>query len=1139
MNGRQALAGIALLLVLMLTGCKQLPRQGSTEYDEAVAAFYTGVAAIQVGEDERAERALSRVAELAPDEPAAIANLAIIAFQQRRLDDAARLVERARGKASDNASILMLAALVERARNRLDPAIDHLRRAPDPRARFLLGQMLEQRAVSNDVAESRRLLDTMLAVDSANLFLLVATARHAARHADRAALERALVRLAGHAAGWPESFRTQLERVRAAAGPLSDAGTELTVLAASLESLPAYARERDALTISEQQPDIVLTEFLRLRTPSPRPPAPDLELRYETRRVEAASGDWLEAQPIWLGSAASARVALLGPRALWLAADSSAAQNIAVPNAASAESLVDMAALDFNHDFRIDLALVGGGGVRILRQEAGGGFVDIDPASIPRPARTRAYTGAWAADTDLDGDVDLVVSPRGAPPLVLRNLGDGTFAEQQPFDDRIVDASDFVWGDLDDDGDPDAVFLDAGGRLHMFANPRQDQPRFVRRSVPNATGSAHAIALGDPNADGKFDLMVLHGAGVVTRAWLTADAWQMQEIARWQEFTPDPAGARLFIADLDNNAALDVIASAAGRSHVWLGDSAYALVSHQTLPVTVTAVADLTGGGRVELLGIDSRGQAVRLSGRFTRDYYGLTVAPRATAQPGDRRINTFGIGGVVEVRAGLLYQKQPIGTPFVHLGIGESTGVNVARIVWPNGTAQAEFDLLASQGKPIIADQRLKGSCPWLFAFDGNAMRFVTDVIWRTAAGLRINTYGATTIIHSEDWIKIRSDQLAAQAGDYTLSITGELWESHFFDQLALMTVDHPVGTEVFVDERFILPPPELKVHATERLRAVAGAWDDQGREVTSLVGARDQRYVDSFELGEFQGAAREHFLEVDLGADAPADAPLLLIANGWIYPTDGSINFAMGQGRHPPLQGIRAEVPDGRGGWTVLHSDLGMPSGKTKTVLIDLTGAFRANSPRRVRLRTNMEIYWDHITWTEARPQTELKVTRVPPREAELRYRGFSRSRQAGRKAPDLPDYVVAGTAQRWPDLEGFYTRFGDVRPLLQVVDDRYVIMNAGDELSLAFPAQPAPPTGWVRDFVLIADGWVKDGDYNDGFSKTLLPLPYHGMTDYSTPPGALQDDPVYRRHPNDWREYHTRYVNPTRFQRALSRD
>jgi hypothetical protein len=80
------------------------------------------------------------------------------------------------------------------------------------------------------------------------------------------------------------------------------------------------------------------------------------------------------------------------------------------------------------------------------------------------------------------------------------------------------------------------------------------------------------------------------------------------------------------------------------------------------------------------------------------------------------------------------------------------------------------------------------------------------------------------------------------------------------------------------------------------------------------------------------------------------------------------------------------------------------------------------------------------------------------------------------------------------------------------------------------------PPPPAGWRRDFVLIGDGWVKDGDYHTAFSKTVLPLPAHGQPDYTTPPADLQDDPVYRRHVQDWQRYHTRYITPQGFHEAL---
>jgi hypothetical protein len=96
--------------------------------------------------------------------------------------------------------------------------------------------------------------------------------------------------------------------------------------------------------------------------------------------------------------------------------------------------------------------------------------------------------------------------------------------------------------------------------------------------------------------------------------------------------------------------------------------------------------------------------------------------------------------------------------------------------------------------------------------------------------------------------------------------------------------------------------------------------------------------------------------------------------------------------------------------------------------------------------------------------------------------------------------------------------------------------VIMNAGDEMQLLFPEQPPPAAGWTRDFVLIGDGWEKDGDYNTTASRTVLPLPTHASGRYVRGSGRLEDDPIYQRHRSDWARYHTRYVSPDVVRDAL---
>jgi hypothetical protein len=485
-------------------------------------------------------------------------------------------------------------------------------------------------------------------------------------------------------------------------------------------------------------------------------------------------------------------------------------------------------------------------------------------------------------------------------------------------------------------------------------------------------------------------------------------------------------------------------------------------------------------------------------------------------------------------VRSGLHLQRHLITGPVIHVGLGEAARSEVVRIMWPNGTLQSEFNLAADTA--IAANQRLKGSCPWLFAWDGRDMAFVTDVLWRSPLGLRINAQTTADVLMTEDWVKLRGDQLQPRDGSYDLRITAELWETHFFDLVSLLVVDHPAGTEMFVDERFAVPPPRLAPIATGPLQDLHAARDDQGRDVLDAVRARDDRHLDFAGRGAYQGVTRDHFVELELPESAPRTGPVWLVAQGWVHPTDTSVNVALGQGRHAPPSGLSLQVADAAGRFRPARTGLGFPAGKDKTILIDLGGLFPAHGPRRLRLGTNLEIFWDRIAWAAGRPDVKLEPRTMTMTKADLQYRGFSTTEQKDPSTPERPRYVIGGVVPRWRDLEGFHTRFGDVRELLQKVDDRYVIMNAGDELRLAFGEAPGPAPGFVRDYILVGDGWVKDGDYNTVASRTVLPLPTHRSPQYVEGTGRLEDDPVYRQHRADFERYHTRYVSPAGVRDAL---
>ena len=179
-----------------------------------------------------------------------------------------------------------------------------------------------------------------------------------------------------------------------------------------------------------------------------------------------------------------------------------------------------------------------------------------------------------------------------------------------------------------------------------------------------------------------------------------------------------------------------------------------------------------------------------------------------------------------------------------------------------------------------------------------------------------------------------------------------------------------------------------------------------------------------------------------MDLGEDVSQHDGLWLLAYGSVYPTDSSINVAMGQGGHPLPQGISVELQDESGSWTVGHEDLGFPAGKNKTMVIEIDPLPSGVLPRRVRLRTNLEVYWDWIGYAPKVAETKLEITQLTAETATLRHRGYSRTNLQGPRGLEIPEYEIGNIRPRWRDLIGFYTRFGDVNELLTDVDDRYVL-------------------------------------------------------------------------------------------------
>jgi hypothetical protein len=500
----------------------------------------------------------------------------------------------------------------------------------------------------------------------------------------------------------------------------------------------------------------------------------------------------------------------------------------------------------------------------------------------------------------------------------------------------------------------------------------------------------------------------------------------------------------------------------------------------------------------------------------------------------GSAKVNRLGYGSEVEVKSGALYVFRTVPSPVTHVGLGAERRADVLRVVWTNGIPQ---NALSPPTKTVVKEvQQLKGSCPFLYAFDGRRWSFVTDVLGASPMGLLYDGVHQAPA-NTREWLIVGEDLLGASpSGTLELDLTEELWETAYIDLAELSAADHPAGVELVANEKMVPPPFPAKSLFTISHPLTPRATDGLGRDRTDEIARLDGRYLAGLSPTRYQGIVEPHELVLDLPEAARARRVLLYLT-GWIFYSDTSIQVSLAQSKAPPPSPPALDVPDGRGGWKVVIPAMGYPIGKTKTIPVDLSDVLDRRDPR-VRIRTNLAIFWDRIAYTMDEPPAPVRLTRAPLSSARLSFRGFSRM---VRQSPDGPHVFMhddVETAPRWADMAGLYTRPGDVRELLGAADDRYVVMKGGDAIRLEFDARALPelPAGWTRDWLFVSDGWEKDADKNTVAGQTVEPLPFHGMDDarYGEPQ-PFPDDEAHRRFRAD---YLTRRGGPEEFVDAVRR-
>jgi hypothetical protein len=618
------------------------------------------------------------------------------------------------------------------------------------------------------------------------------------------------------------------------------------------------------------------------------------------------------------------------------------------------------------------------------------------------------------------------------------------------------------------------------------------------------------MVAGDTDADGNIELIVLTKTGV--------QRWQVDATGRWRKETlvfeqapkAIPPTARMALQDLDGNGSPELVLSTGP------GWTAYSL-DKQTLSVRYNAM--LPGGVRLHdwlpLLEDPSRGPAIvglDESGRFWRwspgtGRYGFVAFEFRGKEDSSSSIrsNLDGLGTRYMVRRGSHWSA---GDTFRHnsgpgqgkqpesIGLGGAMQLDFVSMTWSNGILQTELDLAAGQLHTLHETERQLASCPILFSWDGQRYVFVSDLLGVGGIGFAI---GPGEYAPPRPWenFLLPPASIQPREGKYALKITEPMEEVAYLDAARLVAYDLPPGWHMVLDERMGIgkPDPTGRALFYQMLLLPESAYNDRGQDVLAQVKLADRQaapvgLTDTRFIGLLQ---KEHILTMRFPQplDQATGIPMLLI-DGWVeYPYSQTVFAAWQAGRSYTAPTL--EIRGADGDWHALLQEFGYPAGMPRQLAVPLRDL--PAGTRELRLRTNMEIYWDRIAIAYAEAPPDMLRTDLSLQSARVEPMGFP---QRSTRAQRIPDYDFAQRKPYWDTRHaaGYYTRFGGATELVAGIDDAVAIIGPGEAVHLEFTAPDRPgPDGWSRRLVLETNGWAKDMDMYTRDGTTVAPLPSTG--------------------------------------------
>ncbi len=701
--------------------------------------------------------------------------------------------------------------------------------------------------------------------------------------------------------------------------------------------------------------------------------------------------------------------------------------------------------VDYEHDGDLDLVAVGARGVELWQNNGEGTFEEV--ASAVGIGDLGPAVDVAAADLDGNLGVDLLVARGDLPTLLLENQRTGSFGRSPEPPGPWPAASRVLVDDLDNDGHVDTLLIGAGGATIVSAR----QPR--RSSLKSAGLSTAAAVLLDFDNDGWLDLLV----------------------GGRHSSDGERGGLRLWRNDGQGG---------------WGDHTARAGLAAEMPAVHDAKAVDFDADGDTDLLLVTADGL------RFWRNDGGNRNGQLKVRLVGTKT-NPTGLGTRVEVRRGQLRLARTVSSLPVEIGVGQREPVDTVQVIWTNGIVDNQIDVAIGDLPLTIVEKNVAaGSCPFLYAWDGDRFRFVTDILGNSPLGLSLRR-GLPLPADPDELVEIGSPEtFKPHRGLYRLQVTEEMRAVLYLDQVRLLAADHPADVEIHSTDKLMPPPfPASELVALGSIRPAQQVLSSDGIPRGEALAAIDGRFAPTETAlpPPWRGVTRPLALSLDFG---PIDTsrPLVLALTGWLQYGDASTNIALSQASPDRVVPPHLEAETAAGRRLPLDVVVGMPAGKTKTILVDLAGKLPPGT-RRLRLTTSVEIRWDRIALGERLAAAAVRYITARPRSARLEWRGFSDIRSRAPGHPTTPEFDRVADRPPWrTNLEGWATRPGDVLELVGERDGEMALVTAGDAVELAFAADefPPPAAGHSRTFFFYSVGWDKDGDPNVIDGETIEPLP-----------------------------------------------